>query len=99
MHPLTIDLQTGFSNDQVILRVAGKEVLRKSDVTTNLAISLAESCRTEVETSPAEVEILVPSRKLRGEVQLDVTKTPYLGVSIAEGRLELKPSETMLFYF
>ncbi|MFL6233406.1 MAG: hypothetical protein ACJ76N_09765 [Thermoanaerobaculia bacterium] len=99
MPKLTIDLQTGFSNDQVILRVAGAEVLKKSEVTTNLAISLAESCQTEVKETSVDVEVLVPSRGLKGAVKLDTTRTPYLGVSIVEGQLELKPSETMLFYF
>ena len=99
MPTLTIDLQTGFSSDQVILRVDGAEVLKKSEVTTDLAISLAESCQTEVEGNSVDVEVLVPSRGLQGAVKLDVARTPYLGVSIVEGRLELKPSETMLLYF
>lgn len=99
MPKLTIDLQTGFSNDQVILRVAGAEVLKKSEVTTNLAISLAESCQTEVKGTSVDVEVLVPSRKLKGAVKLDVARTPYLGISVVEGRLELNPSETMLLYF
>ena len=68
---LTIDLQTGFANDEVILRVAGIEVLRRSEVTTNLAISLADSHQTEVEGNPVDVEVLVSTRKLKGAVQLD----------------------------
>lgn len=98
MPRLTIDLQDGFSNDEVILRVAGIEVLKKSQVTTNPAISLAQSCPVEVGEGTLEVEVLVPSRKLQGAVRLDVARTPYLGVNVVENELELQPSETMLFY-
>ncbi len=98
MPQLTIDLQTGFSNDHVILRVAGTEVVKKSGVTTNLAISLADRWQAEVETNPVEVEVVVPLRSLRGAIQLDAARTPYLGVSVVEGRLELRASETMFFY-
>lgn len=98
MPRLTIDLQNGFLNDEVILRVAGAEVLRKSQVTTNLAISLAASCPVEVGESPADVEVLVPSRRVQGAVRVDVARTPYLGVNIAEDGLQLQPSETMFFY-
>ena len=99
MIQLTIDLQNGFENDKVSVRVDGREILKKSQVKTNLAVSLAESCPVEVGEGPVSVEVLVPSRNLRGTIELDAIRTPYLGVSITEGELELKPSESMLFYF
>lgn len=99
MTGLIIDLQNGFENDEVIVRAAGRELLKKTHVKTNLAISLAESCPVEVGEGPVSVEVLVPSRNLRGAVEIDPARTPYLGVSIREGELELKPSESLFFYF
>ena len=98
MPPLTIDLQDGFANDEVAVRVGGAEVFRKREVTTDLSASLAASCQTEAPDQAVEVEVAVPSRGLRGAVEIDASQTPYLGVSISEGRLLLRPSETMFFY-
>ena len=95
---LTIDLQNGFSNDEVIVRMDGAEVLRKSGVTTDLSVSLAESRQIEAPDHSVEVEIAVPSRKLKGAIRIDVARTPFLGVSVTEGRLELRPSEKLFFY-
>lgn len=99
MPGLTIELQNGFENDEVIVRAAGRELLKKSHVKTNFAINLAESCPVEVEDGPISIEVLVPSRNLQGTVEIDPARTPYLGVSITAGELELKPSESMFLYF
>jgi hypothetical protein len=82
---LRIDLQEGFQNDVVVIRVDGKEVYRKTGVETNLAIALADSVELNVPESTVQVEVAVPSRNSSESVTVAVQDPTHLAFSITSG--------------
>jgi hypothetical protein len=88
-----IDLQEGFRNDVVVIRVDGKEVFNKTGVETNLAIALADSVELNIPEGTVKVEVAVPSRNLSESVTVVVKDPTYLAFSIAaRGKIMHKTS-------
>lgn len=87
MPTLCVDLQDGFDGDDVVVRVAGREVYRNPDVHTLTVISRADSFTANVPAGSVTVEVEVPSRHLQHQVVLDSARTPYLGVSLSGSTL------------
>ena len=84
MAPLHIDLQDGFADDLVVVRVNGTEVFRKEGVTTSLLLSYADSLQTQISGWPAKVETIVQSRNLSKTIRV---RESYLGIAIQEGEI------------
>ena len=80
MPKVTIDLQDGFSDDEVIVRVNGKEVERRSGVRTKRTIGLAQTIDIRVPDGPVTLEVDVPTKGISGST---VVEHPQLGVSLA----------------
>jgi hypothetical protein len=99
MDSLVIDLQDGFADDTVVIRVEGKEIYHKQDVNTNHALGHADSVETQVDQSSISIEIIVLSRFLRDILALDVCGTMYLGVSILDDKIDYRISKEMFYYF
>ncbi len=85
---LRIDLQDGFTEDLVIVRVNGTEMFRKESVTTKLLLGYADSFQAQIPEGSADVEIVVPSRDLSKSVSVQVSQQYYLGVSIRDRAIE-----------
>ena len=98
MTQLTIDLQEGFDQDRVIVRVNGAEVCVKDEVTTRRVLGLAESCEAEVRGAEATVEVELPHRDLRASASLHLDGPMWLGVRVEDDRVELKPSDEPFAY-
>lgn len=91
------DFQHGFANDTIILKVNGKEVLKKDDLSTDLRISLAESFTIEVPNGQTKLEITVPTKNLSlsKTIMVDL-ESKYIGISIINSETknpELKITE------
>jgi hypothetical protein len=100
MSSLHIAFQDGFAGDTVIVVVNGVEWYSKPDVSTNLAISLADTINVEVKGDKAQIKISVPSRGAAATLTVDAVKTPYVGVSIKDSdRVEIIPSKEPFRYF
>jgi hypothetical protein len=84
---LGIDLQEGFANDTVVLRVNGNEVFQGDDVTTKRLIGLARSLVTTVQKGAIQVEIVVPTRNTKIVIPLEVSADTYIGASIRNGKM------------
>ena len=84
---LHVDLQEGFANDLVIVRVNGTEVFRRTGVTTRLLLGYAEYFQVQVQNGPLDVEIVVPSRNLSRSISVRASRESYLGVSIKDGEI------------
>jgi hypothetical protein len=95
---LTIDLQEGFSADTVAIRARGHEVYRRAGVTTNPAISLADSVPIDLPEGEIELEIDVPTRDLTRGVSLNLTGQLWLIVSIVDHMLETTVSSERPYY-
>ena len=66
MPRLSIDLQDGFAGDEVIVRVNGKEVARRSAVRTKRMLGLADSLEVPVPGGAVALEIELPAKQIRG---------------------------------
>ncbi|MGH7945829.1 MAG: hypothetical protein ACREH8_19205 [Opitutaceae bacterium] len=81
-------LQEGFSGEEVVVRVGGREVLHQSGVKTRTQIGLAATHEVQVPPGPVSIQISLPGRTLDLTVPLQVTKDTYLGVSVSpEGKI------------
>ena len=78
MATICIDLQDGFSGDDVIVRVNGREVSRLSGVRTKRTLGLARSVEVDAPDGPVTLEIEVPG-KARGTAEV---REPNVGVSL-----------------
>jgi len=88
MPSLHIALQEGFDGDVVVVRVNGKEALRKKDVTTRMQIGLADSVDTVWDGESARVEVEVPTRNISGTIEEPLQGESYLGISILKGAID-----------
>lgn len=75
-------LQDGFDDDEVVLRVAGRDVFHQPHVRTRNQIGLAATHEVSLGVGPVSVEIVLPRRKLELKVPLQITQDTYLGVSL-----------------
>jgi hypothetical protein len=95
---LKIDLQDGFCNDEVQIRVNGKPVFDQKSTTTKRLVGLADSAEVSIAPGPADVEISIPSRGLQWRDQVQVTDDLHLGVSIENGDVRCSQSKTPFGY-
>jgi len=82
MPTLHTALQEGFADDEVILRIDGREVFHKTGVKTRLQIGLAATHEEPVNSGPVSVEVELPARKLTRTLPMVVTEDLFLGVSL-----------------
>jgi hypothetical protein len=97
MSNLVIDLQEGFANDRVEVRVDDRQVYAKDGVTTDPRISRADGVRLQAK-GPVEVRVNVPSRGLSSSLSRDISGDLYVGVSIVGADLELRTADRPFFY-
>ena len=88
MSTLRVDLQEGFNDDAVDLRVNGQDGFQKEGVTTKLLLGLASSAEIEVPNGTVTIEIKIPTKNLAKTISLETPSSKYLGVSIANGKIE-----------
>lgn len=96
---LVIDLQDGFSNDTVEIRIEGTEKYHQTGITTDYSVGIADSVEIEVPLGFINVEISVPSRQLADTIILQISTKVYLGVSIDENSIKHRISDEMFVYF
>lgn len=89
---LRIKLRDGFSNDTVTITVNETEVYRKSGVSTDLTISLADIVEVPVEESIIKLRVAVEGGQTETK-EIRVRETPFVDVWIIEGKMELRESE------
>lgn len=92
---LNITLEEGFSGEAVDIRVDGRELYHKPNVTTRLQTGYADSVETEVANTPTRIEIALPQKGLSKSILVDVEKAPYLRVSLSEtGELQYRSQDS-----
>ncbi len=99
MISLLIDLQDGFSDDIVVIKVDNQEIFHKKGVNTDYSLGRADSVETEVCKGSVDVAVTVPSKSLSDTVVLDVAAKVYLGLSIIDGRIVFRISYEIFTYF
>ena len=99
MISLVIDLQDGFSDDIVVIKVDNQEIFHKKGVNTDYTLGRADSVETKVSKGSVNVAVNVPSKSLSDTVVLEVVNKVYLGVSIIDDRIVFRISDEIFTYF
>jgi len=81
-HYLVVDLQDGFKDDQVEIRVDGVLVSEMEDVTTALLTGIATSIETELDAKKITLTVNVLTRDVSASLELDLLADRYIGVSL-----------------
>jgi hypothetical protein len=99
MVEVTIDLQDGFKDDTVVIRAAGRELLRDQAVSTRFQIGKAKSATLALPEGELALEIDVPTQNQSATVRLDTTRPTFVGISLTtEGRIEIRVQEQPFGY-
>lgn len=85
---LIVNLQDGFEDDVVVVKVNDQEVFHKEGVKTKLLIGYADSFEVKVADGSVNVEVILPLRNLSETIVLEVSTVAYLGLSMHEGRID-----------
>ena len=81
--PLTVDLQEGFSGDEVTIRVGGAEVFRRPDVRTRMQTGRADGWSGPVRPGFVRLEVDVAERRASGRLEFRVERPMFVGVKYA----------------
>jgi hypothetical protein len=81
-YTLYVDIQQGFKDDTVIVKVNGNDVFAKEHKTTSPLVGPAASSSIPIDEGLAMVQALVPHRNLQGSLEFQVDSDIYLGISI-----------------
>lgn len=91
--------QDGFSSDDVVVRVNGREVLRESNLNGNdPLVPIAAVRDVEIAARAGKVQIDIPTRGLSGSYDLNFVESPYLGIAIVGGKITMRRSSTPFTY-
>lgn len=82
MPVLTVDLQEGFADDLVEIRINDREVFRQAGVSTQLLLGYAASFETPVRQGTVKIEINLPRKNLSKTIVFQVLDRVFLGVSV-----------------
>jgi len=96
---LLIDLQSGFTDDTVLIRVNGEEKFHIDKVTTDKMMGLATSLELPLKEGPTVVDIDVRTRDLKDNIEIIIKESCYLGISIQSNKIEFIISKDPFGYF
>lgn len=94
---VTVDLQEGFLDDTVVLRVDGREILREK-VRTKMQTGLGRHVEVDVAPGSHALEVELPDRNEAARLDLVVRAPHYVGVSLAGGKLAVVEQGTPFMY-
>jgi len=83
---MKIDLQDGFENDEVVVKLDGREVFHKSGVSTDPRISRADGFDTSSTKAEGTVELDLPKKGKHATQSVKPGETPHIGISIRDGQ-------------
>jgi len=95
---LRIDFQDGFEGDIVIVNINNKEVYHREGVKTELTLGYADSLEAEVPEGQITVEVALPEKNITESISLKVLAPVYLGLSVSDGKIVQRRSNTFFAY-
>lgn len=93
---VTVDLQDGFHDDEVVIEVSGRPERQLSHVTTKLLLGFAQSLEFEVDGPECLVRVALPRRSLAEHVV--ASAGAHVGASVAGNVLTLQVSDQPFGY-
>lgn len=77
---LTIDLQEGFSGQQVIIRLGGVEVFRQTGVKTRLDTGRAAGWSGAIQAGLQRLQVEIPELNAHGALTFEAERPAFVGV-------------------
>ena len=99
MATATIDLQDGFQEDTVVIRVNQHVVAQREQVTTDYSIGFAARVEVPISTDPAALEVSLPGKQLSEQIVLQRATDIHVGVSVLGGVIRYRLSEVPFEYY
>jgi hypothetical protein len=92
--------QDGFADDDVVVRVDGREVARESGLKgVDPMVPLAAQRDVQVNERASQLQVEVPTRGLSRAFDLDFAESPYVGIAIVGGEIAVRQSSRPFDYF
>jgi hypothetical protein len=82
MAKLHVDLQDGFADDKVVVRVNGLEIFCQENLTSRPELGLAKTLEAEVEAGQVKIEVALPEKKLSKSIETEVRTETWVAFSI-----------------
>jgi hypothetical protein len=98
MAKLGLHLQEGFSDDEIVIKINGKERMRREKVSTRRVLGLAEHVEIDVDDGPLSIEVSMPAHGLEKRVELEASDKVYVGISRAGDDLRVITRKTPFGY-
>jgi hypothetical protein len=98
MHTLTIDLQDGFKDDTIFIKVPNIEPFEKEHVNTSLLTGFAGSFKSKTGKEYVDIEVKIPTKGLEKVISLEISADTYIGISIVNRSIEEIVSSTPFGY-
>lgn len=95
---LHVALQEGFEDEAVVVRVNSDEALNREGVRTRPQLGVAASVEVTVPEGPADVEVLLPERRLSETTRVQVSHPVYLAVSVRQDTIIFRTSSEPFRY-
>ena len=89
MARLTVHLQNGFQNDDVVIRSDDRELLRRAGVTTRRILGLAEHTAFDLPDGPLSLDVSIPNRGIEKHLDLDLKGDVHVGLSVDQNGLQV----------
>ena len=94
---LHVAFQDGFDGDRALVAVAGRRV-EASGLTTRTQIGLADEVHVSVPAGTQTVTVSLPDRGIEASSTHELSGETWLAVNVEADRLDLRWSETQLWY-
>ena len=95
---LRVDMQDGFDNDVVTVRLDNGEEQRRDGVTTKEQVGYAGSIEFQVEPAPVRLHVAILTKGLSDTTDLEVSGDLYVGVAVSGDRMIFQISAEPLGY-
>lgn len=93
-----VDLQNGFINDYVIIKINHEEVFQRKDVKSNPLLGYAISFQKDVPEGSLDIEVRLPEKDLSKTISLKISGPLYLGISIKDSKISFITNERSFVY-
>lgn len=99
MQTLKIELQEGFQDDAIVIRVNGSEVMQQDHVKTRTQIGFAAATTATVPAGKATLDVALPAAGISGTFEADIQAPTWIGISLDGARvLHFKISQAPFGY-
>jgi hypothetical protein len=82
-----VALQDGFQGDSVVVAIDDRVVIDEADVTTDQRIGIAFGAEATVPAGWLTLTVQVANRELDVSEEINPSATPYIGISLLDGRI------------